>query len=806
VACLKFFIFVVLVSGLYACGGGGGGGGGGGQQSIPSSSISVSETSSSVVSSSMPSISSSSAALVASSMGVNVSSMSSDVSSGNSSVTLAFTKKGNQELFTGEVLDNPVSGNFGVGDIIYRTTNPQVISVDENTGRIRAESSGEASVVAELKLGGGISISYNAVVASLSTSITTLVGNTENSVQISESGKGIHVSRVCDSLQCTKNYLGVFGGDPITDISDSALTDYLVEFAGKSVQVDVVGEGFPRLSHHQALIFNDQMWVFGGQNGASISNAILTSSNGISWNNRDNSNGFPGRQEHQVILFKDRLWLIGGYGYVDRDTYTTDVLSDVWSSEDGIAWERVLESAPFEGRRKHKVVSFEGKLWLMGGENIKGTGLTDLWSSNDGVNWTLENIDVVGEKLYNHELTVFDNKIWMVNFNSVWSSINGVDWVKSPGFLPFSANGRLFVHHQQLWSSSVGSGMRFWRSADGMNWSQVTDTSLLNKDDHEIISFGSKIFILGGYEENDVTRVLVSDDGAVWSNALKKMFSPRYSHSIAEFNEKLWMIGGLLQSGSANDVWVSNDGLVWDEVLSVAPFSKRSEQNLISWNGRLFLIGGLGKNDIWSSSDGINWALENEIAAFPSSVSFQLISYSDRLWLFGDDNSVWTSGDAINWTKSGVISEFSTRSAYSLTVYKERLWLVGGLQMSDRTMKNDVWSSTNGVTWTLVTGAASFPPIAWHKLNVFNNQLVLSAGSKDVGQSGEIWTSENGIEWSFVSSIYPTRSGHTMTSFDGRLIIVGGIEHFFGPIREVTFTDDMADWKDVYLQKINFQN
>lgn len=798
-ACLKFFIFFVFVSGLYACGGGG-------QQSTPSSSISVSEISSSVISSSVSSIPSSSATLVSSSVGISVSSMSSGVSSSISSVSMAFTKKGSLELFIGDALDNPVSGNFEVGDIVYRTTNPQVISVDENTGRIKAESSGEAKVVAELKSADGLSALYSVTVANPSANITILVGNDVNSVQLSEHGKGIHVSRVCDSLLCTKNYLGVFGGDPITDVSDSSLTDYLFEFAGESVQVDVIGEGFPRLFHHQTLTFKDQIWVFGGQNGASISNSILTSNNGISWNNRDSSDGFPGRQEHQVVLFKERLWLIGGYGYADRDIYSTDVLNDVWSSEDGIRWEKVLGSAPFEGRRKHKVVSFAGKLWLIGGENIKGTGLTDLWSSNDGMNWVLEKADVVGERLYNHELTVFDNKIWMVKFNSIWSSINGVDWVKNYGFLPFSANGRLFVHDQQLWSSSVGSGLTFWRSADGVNWSQVTESPLLNKSDHEVISFGAKIFILGGYEENDVTRVLVSEEGAAWSNALQKKFSPRYSHSIAEFNGKLWMIGGLLQSGSANDVWVSNDGLVWDEALSVAPFSKRSDHNLISWNGKLFLIGGLGKNDIWSSSDGINWVLENEIAAFPSSVSYQLISYSDRLWLFGDDNSVWTSVDAISWTKSGVISEFSIRSAYSLAVYKERLWLVGGLQMSDRTMKNDVWSSTNGVTWTLEAGAASFPPVAWHKLTVFNNKLVLSAGSKDVGQSGDIWISDDGVEWSFVSNIYPARSSHTMTSYNGKLIIVGGIKHFSGPIGEVTVTSDLVDWKDVYSQKIDFQN
>lgn len=801
------FFSIILLS-LCACGGGGG----------KAAISSLEASASSVHLSSFPSINSSSSSVNSSSSFFSSSistepnsSVSSVVVSSSSihSVNFRFENNNDLELFVGDFLNNSAIGDFEPGDVRYRSENSLIASVDEITGAVTAASPGSARIIAALKSKPEISAGYNTKVVNPSVNFVALLGESGSLIQLSDQAKGVHISKTCDSSDCVKQNLGVFEGAPLPDMFNKQLTDYLLEFSGRSVQLDAEESRLSQLFHHQSLIFQNKIWVFGGERAGYITNTILSSSDGAHWNRWDNSNAFPGRQEHQVVFFKNKLWLIGGYGYLERDVFSTFVLNDIWSSDDGIVWRKALASAPFEGRRKHKVASFAGKLWLIGGVDIKGVGLTDLWSSVDGVSWVLEKADVVGEKLYSHSLTVFEDKLWLMNSNRMWSSVNGVDWVANSKSLPFSGSGNVFIHQTHLWSSSIGSGVTgtvFWKSLDGLSWSKVDSSYLPYSQYPQVVSHKEGMFVLGGYESLVSSGVRASVDGKMWRNTLQQKFSPRYAHAVTEFDGKIWMVGGLLNNSASNDVWTSADGLIWTEVLDAAPFAKRSDHNLVSWSGKLFLIGGLGKNDVWSSVDGSIWVQEKEHAEFPSAETFELVSYSGQLWLFGSDNSVWISADAINWVKRGDITAFSKRSGYRLSVFKEKLWLVGGLQSSDRAMKSDVWTSDDGVNWKLVTEDGGFSPIAWHGLTVFDHKLVISAGSDAVGSSVRVWASEDGLKWSYIATVSPSRTDHRALVFNGQLILLGGLTSFAGPINDILVSSNAVDWKKVVSHKVNFKN
>ncbi len=91
-----------------------------------------------------------------------------------------------------------------------------------------------------------------------------------------------------------------------------------------------------------------------------------------------------------VAVFKDRIWMLGGvqkYYFGDDN----DLKNDVWSSVDGVHWERLTDKAPWSPRAYHQVVVHAGKLWVLGGGNYLPNYQVknDVWSSSDGVHWEL---------------------------------------------------------------------------------------------------------------------------------------------------------------------------------------------------------------------------------------------------------------------------------------------------------------------------------------------------------------------------------------------------------------------------------
>ena len=77
----------------------------------------------------------------------------------------------------------------------------------------------------------------------------------------------------------------------------------------------------------------------------------------LNWTEVTKKAAWPERYDHAALAFDNKLWIFGGYnpGQVRGDTY----YEDIWNSADGITWERVSNSAPWLGRRGHRVVVFD---------------------------------------------------------------------------------------------------------------------------------------------------------------------------------------------------------------------------------------------------------------------------------------------------------------------------------------------------------------------------------------------------------------------------------------------------------------
>ena len=84
---------------------------------------------------------------------------------------------------------------------------------------------------------------------------------------------------------------------------------------------------------------------------------------------------------------------------------------------------------------------------------------------------------------------------------------------------------------------------------------------------------------------------------------------------MTQFNGRIWLAGGatkpeVFDAGFYNDVWASNDGVNWVEILpgsagSAEQFSPRSGHDLSTAGGRLFIGGGGNRTqnfrEVWST-------------------------------------------------------------------------------------------------------------------------------------------------------------------------------------------------------------
>lgn len=799
--CLSFFSCLVFVSSLYACGGGGGGGGGRDIQS---------------------SLAASSAGEVMASSSVSFSSRSDNSSSAVSlsMSQLVFEVQGRLELFEGDVFSNKASVNGNILDINYESSDLNVAKVDE-AGTVVAVAPGQSVITAKYNHNGlsVISASYEIVVVSKKIDVKVFIGNEYSQVYFSDGAKGLSFHRNpnydCEGdniVTCSDTVTNIIGDDPIFDpiLSSNGLwTLYALTHGGKQVNFYPDREGFINLIDHQVLVFKDKLWVFGGDNGYDPTKVIMSSADGISWvRHFYNGGGFSARERHQVVFFQGKLWAIGGYGHPQgvEGFINYQFLNDVWSSEDGINWELELSKAAFPERASHKIVNFNRKLWLIGGEGSGGENFNDVWSSSNGIDWVKEADNVIPGNMSKHEVVVFNNKIWLSKTSELWSSDDGRSWGKE--LLGHKAVGKhqFIIHSDKLWLVNAEFKNDIWSSVDGVNWSSVSETTNLPiRGSHKSISFKNKLWIIGGNDGDTSNAVISSTEGVVWNEMLEPKFTPRVDHQLVSFNGNLFLVGGKTDGGYKNDIWTTRDGFTWKKLKDHAGFSARYGHKIIEFKEKLFLIGGQdvngSKNDIWSSIDGAEWVLETASAEFDPAPTNEVAELNGELILVGDNNRVWSSSNGINWSLKTSLPPFSKRTGFKIVSFNNQVLLIGGMESVGRDLKNDIWITADGVEWQNLASSAAFSPRAWHELNVFNGKLVLAAGT-DPYVTDDIWVSSNGIDWDFVSQAYFLAWGHQLKEHNNQLWLIGG--YGINNLSDIRVTNDAHEWMRLYQRTIDF--
>ncbi|MEO0899492.1 MAG: fibronectin type III domain-containing protein [Bacteroidota bacterium] len=274
------------------------------------------------------------------------------------------------------------------------------------------------------------------------------------------------------------------------------------------------------------------------------------------------------RAGHTTLVFDNKMWVLGG------NSCCGGRFNDVWSSPDGVNWTEVTSAAPWAARTVHTSVVHDGKMWVVAGNSsyTQGSEFADIWYSSDGANWILASEMQAFEPRYGHEMVVYDGKMWIfggrdVNQSfsrqQVWNSTDGIGWnllTDSLALFP-SSTGEMIVHDNKMWYIGGYSDNVSW-STDGLNWTQVTsDAPFGQRLQHECVSFDNRMWLFSGSNSTnqlqELPDVWYSVDGETWIEAASNAgYVAVAQHQVLAFNGKIWMLGG---GGGFQSFYVSNE-------------------------------------------------------------------------------------------------------------------------------------------------------------------------------------------------------------------------------------------------------
>jgi len=316
-------------------------------------------------------------------------------------------------------------------------------------------------------------------------------------------------------------------------------------------------------------------------------------------------------------------------------------------------WRPITLTAPWAARDGAGILSFQGKLWLLGGWNPSPAERkffplicnNEVWSSEDGATWSLvkpntfldRSFDPTADWEGRHTAgyAVFRDQMWIIGGdcnqghyqNDVWNSIDGKIWnyVNREKDVPWGPRALHYtvVHDDKLWviggqtMPAFGGGPEkfyrdVWTSADGVEWLPTSPRepcwSARGMIGGSAVMNG-RIWILGGgtYDtpttpsRNFYNDVWSSSDGIDWTqHTAEAPWHPRQYHDIAVWDDRLWVMEGYHKDGgNRNDVWSSSDGVKWTE-LTNTPWKPRHAASLVVHDGSLWMIAGNNMQpDVW---------------------------------------------------------------------------------------------------------------------------------------------------------------------------------------------------------------
>lgn len=316
-------------------------------------------------------------------------------------------------------------------------------------------------------------------------------------------------------------------------------------------------------------------------------------------------------------------------------------------------------------------------------------------------------------------------------------------------------------------------------NASGGDWTEMTPSAAFGKRGRTqaFLSYDNKLWLIGGWDgNNSLAEVWSSSDGTNWSLVTNTpAFGAKATHESLVFDDKMWLI-----EGGGKSVWYSTDGETWTRSTSNAPWSGsfRNQFAATVFDGKMWMAGGtIGDptvmNDVWSSSDGASWTQATASAGWSARQNHQMITYDGKLWVIGgNDRSVWYSSDGASWTQATSDGGWGgTLTSHRALTYDNKMWVIGGFVGGTPT--SGVWWSEDGANWTQATSNPGFVARAEHGITVHNGRMWVVGGLSAGGFLNDVWSSSipstNQVSDSSGNGHHGTHEGFTRRSAPGRV-------------------------------------
>ncbi|MBI1317518.1 MAG: hypothetical protein GC168_01030 [Candidatus Hydrogenedens sp.] len=368
---------------------------------------------------------------------------------------------------------------------------------------------------------------------------------------------------------------------------------------------------------HQVIEHQGSLWLLGGKvhdgRNSHLDASVWSSVDGRTW--QSSKTELPlAISGHAVASFHNELWVGCGKATGDEDGYRDyeKYFDDIWHSPSGTAWEGVNGAGRIPPQYGQTLVVHEGSLYALGGR-IESPGVTSystVWSTEDGIDWTNKSMMPGWAPRHMFGAASFQGKLWVVGGiwmkakfgptgerlspsadSEVWSSIDGIDWQRSPEAFPVPWPARMYPL---------------------------------------VTVFDDKLWVIGGKGDGrELTDAWFTRDGITWElagNNAPTAFSD-YRRCVVH-EGRMWIVGPATNDGA---IWSSQDGVLWENMLHDPPWGDITPLKATSFGGYIWYVAS---NGAWVSSDGKSW-LSYEIKASPGWTGAVSDLFLGTLWGVG---------------------------------------------------------------------------------------------------------------------------------------------------------------------------
>jgi hypothetical protein len=442
-------------------------------------------------------------------------------------------------------------------------------------------------------------------------------------------------------------------------------SDFLNQYGGDATIAPVQIQSNAAFSARQGAAvagFLGQLYLFGGVNASGVLSDAWTSIDGITWNPLS---GAPANRSYgKAIVLNNVLFLMGGLN--SAGTY----LNDVWSTPDGVTWTEVTANAPWGGRTDFEVQLFNGSIYLAGGQGYPGpnsgvpnSGLWhDVWTTPDGTNWTVQNPSCpwIGRRRF--------------GFFNV-----GTTMYVLGGFMGFGTTNTTFQNAvSDQWASTN----------NGVTWTRV-NTNPFNVGGCPMYPFTVITSIgIGAVYGTGVTVTNGASGGGAAAYAYTDSTEGESNNIFNDYSEVKTVTFTTVGSGYTTP----------------CTFVCNNEGTSIPAVGYAFMDG-----------TSVSGGRSGEVVYDPTSGLY----YFFTTYINGaQSNEIWTAPDGVTWTLFTSAPGYATRSMIPV-VYGD-IFIIGGYNSTANTYYNDVWA--------LEAGSTSYPlsptvPNEFYNFNQTSNGL-----------------------------------------------------------------------------------